>query len=102
MACAEVAGRGWLATAGETGTTLWAVGQDGVLRREAGTRAGNQDVEHVILGADPDDRLVLGTAGPEHIELWRYDGEALTEVVTAGDDWVWPWRSSDQTTGCWS
>ena len=88
IARAEVGGRAWLATAGETGATLWAVGRDGVPRREVGTPAGTQDVEHVILGADPDDRLILGTAGPEHIELWRYDGEALTEVVTAGDDWV--------------
>ena len=88
MACARVGGRAWLAAAGESGTTLWAVNRDGLLRFEAATPAGHPDVEHVILGAGPDDHLILGTAGPEHLQLWTYDGEVFTAVVTSEDEWI--------------
>jgi WD40 repeat protein len=88
MVCARVGGRAWLATAGESGTTLWAVNGDGLLRVEAATPTGHPDVEHVILGAGPDNRLILGTAGPEHLQLWSYDGEMFTAVVTSEDDWI--------------
>jgi hypothetical protein len=78
VAAARVAGRIWLATAGETGTTLWAVTEGRDVHIEATYLADQPDLEHVVLGADS--RIVLGTAGPEHLRLWTLDGEQLVDV----------------------
>lgn len=82
---ARVGGRGWLLTAGGTGSTLWSVTGDGV-RVETHFGDGREDVEHVIVGCTRDHGLVLGTAGPEHLRIWTAEGVELVdeeEFVTA-------------------
>ncbi|MFD6608667.1 hypothetical protein ACFWD1_07235 [Micromonospora chalcea] len=85
VTAARLGGRAWLATAGETGTVLWTVTERLDVRIEDTYPADQPDVEHVVLGANP--RLVLGTAGPEHLRLRIASGPKLVdpedECVTA-------------------
>lgn len=93
-------GRVHVVTAGESGTRLWTAEADGILRWVSTVPACHQDVEHVILSAVETGRMIVGTAGAEHLQLWTYDGAAFTAVVTSEDDYVTAvatGRSGDRT-----
>jgi hypothetical protein len=83
-----MSGRAWFATAGETGTMIWLVTEDGTFRAGPNIAGDHPDVEHVVLGSGPDRRLVVGTAGPEHLTLWAYADERVTALIDSDEEWV--------------